>query len=364
MTQQIINVGSNELAGDGESLRTAFVKVNSNFTELYTTGGPVGPQGPSGDTGPTGPQGPGADQELNTNSNVSFRNLSIATTSTFNGPVLLNSSTNFVSTKAIFAGSQTGSLIELWNERSDVSDVNSILFLRKRGSSALLPNQTIGSIQFDGWQPINGYAKQYPNNKNFPGIRVDAGSVWNQNSAATEIKLLNRVSYNPLYPFPYNQPNNNSTDTTVIETLVATPNVVSFHSFNFSMHEPLQGFNNLSTNVLTQVAETGVFGIQRILPARTNSGNYFRVANNSAYSSSTNELLGIPSDISFRVRTDHVGYWQQGFGGLNTSTQGQITWIAGNTSTWSNNKNAPSIVKGASLNLNSIRYHESQRRGD
>lgn len=36
MTKQTINVGSTELAGDGESIRSAFVKVNSNFTELYT----------------------------------------------------------------------------------------------------------------------------------------------------------------------------------------------------------------------------------------------------------------------------------------------------------------------------------------
>jgi hypothetical protein len=60
MTQQTINVGSNELAGDGESLRTAFQKVNSNFTELYTTGGPrgyTGSQGSTGTVGFTGSQG-------------------------------------------------------------------------------------------------------------------------------------------------------------------------------------------------------------------------------------------------------------------------------------------------------------------
>lgn len=60
MTQQTINVGTNELAGDGESLRTAFQKVNSNFTELYTTGGPRGydgSQGVVGFTGSTGTQG-------------------------------------------------------------------------------------------------------------------------------------------------------------------------------------------------------------------------------------------------------------------------------------------------------------------
>jgi len=58
MSQQVINVGSGELAGDGESLRSALTKVNANFTELYTTGGPSGPQGPSGSPGASGPQGP------------------------------------------------------------------------------------------------------------------------------------------------------------------------------------------------------------------------------------------------------------------------------------------------------------------
>lgn len=35
MTQEIINVGSTELSGDGEPIRDAFIKANQNFTELY-----------------------------------------------------------------------------------------------------------------------------------------------------------------------------------------------------------------------------------------------------------------------------------------------------------------------------------------
>lgn len=35
MAQKIINTGSSELAGDGESIRSAFTKINDNFTELY-----------------------------------------------------------------------------------------------------------------------------------------------------------------------------------------------------------------------------------------------------------------------------------------------------------------------------------------
>jgi hypothetical protein len=36
MTKQTINVGSGELTGDGESLRSALVKTNDNFNEIYT----------------------------------------------------------------------------------------------------------------------------------------------------------------------------------------------------------------------------------------------------------------------------------------------------------------------------------------
>lgn len=35
MTKLIIDIGSAELAGDGESLRSAFAKINNNFNELY-----------------------------------------------------------------------------------------------------------------------------------------------------------------------------------------------------------------------------------------------------------------------------------------------------------------------------------------
>ena len=35
MTQQIIDVGTVANDGTGDSLRTAFIKTNDNFTELY-----------------------------------------------------------------------------------------------------------------------------------------------------------------------------------------------------------------------------------------------------------------------------------------------------------------------------------------
>lgn len=36
MSQENINIGSTPNAGDGDPLRTAFTKINYNFTELYT----------------------------------------------------------------------------------------------------------------------------------------------------------------------------------------------------------------------------------------------------------------------------------------------------------------------------------------
>lgn len=58
MTKQIINVGSAEQSGDGESIRSAFIKVNYNFDELYqATSGPSGAQGIQGTQGRQGLQG-------------------------------------------------------------------------------------------------------------------------------------------------------------------------------------------------------------------------------------------------------------------------------------------------------------------
>jgi hypothetical protein len=71
MNIEIINTGTSANSGNGDSIRTAFYKVNKNFNEVvstlntFTGGsgtiGPTGPQGeigPQGETGPTGPTGP------------------------------------------------------------------------------------------------------------------------------------------------------------------------------------------------------------------------------------------------------------------------------------------------------------------
>ena len=39
MAQQNINIGTSANKGDGDPLRTAFDKINDNFTELYAGGG-------------------------------------------------------------------------------------------------------------------------------------------------------------------------------------------------------------------------------------------------------------------------------------------------------------------------------------
>jgi len=134
-----INTGTNPNAGDGDSIRLAFTKINTNFVEvsdqlvniasattstlvagtytlvLSTTGtislndvtfvgelgpsGVAGPQGPQGVTGAQGPQGvTGAqgpqgvvgptgpsrtDQDLYTTSSVTFSNLTVTNTSSF-----------------------------------------------------------------------------------------------------------------------------------------------------------------------------------------------------------------------------------------------------------------------------------------
>jgi hypothetical protein len=38
MTQEVINVGAQPNDGEGDPLRTAFQKINNNFTQLYSTG--------------------------------------------------------------------------------------------------------------------------------------------------------------------------------------------------------------------------------------------------------------------------------------------------------------------------------------
>ena len=45
MTQQTINIGNQPGDGTGDPARTAFTKVNQNFTEVYTNSTPAGTSG-------------------------------------------------------------------------------------------------------------------------------------------------------------------------------------------------------------------------------------------------------------------------------------------------------------------------------
>jgi hypothetical protein len=58
MTVQIINIGSSETSGDGESIRSAFNKINDNFASFRNgysgSQGPIGYDGSQGDTGYVG----------------------------------------------------------------------------------------------------------------------------------------------------------------------------------------------------------------------------------------------------------------------------------------------------------------------
>ena len=49
MTKQIINIGATANDRTGDSLRTAFNKVNENFAELYARSVPTTSQGSMGD---------------------------------------------------------------------------------------------------------------------------------------------------------------------------------------------------------------------------------------------------------------------------------------------------------------------------
>lgn len=57
MSQQTIGIGSAANDGTGDPLRTAFLKCNGNFDELYAIVPVPGPQGPQGPTGAQGPKG-------------------------------------------------------------------------------------------------------------------------------------------------------------------------------------------------------------------------------------------------------------------------------------------------------------------
>jgi hypothetical protein len=51
MAKQTVNIGTSVNKGDGDPLRTAFTKINENFTELYVIPGPYANDAAAGAAG-------------------------------------------------------------------------------------------------------------------------------------------------------------------------------------------------------------------------------------------------------------------------------------------------------------------------
>lgn len=174
-----------------------------------------------------------------------------------------------------------------------------------------------------------------------------ADANWSANNAATRIQFLNRITYTPSLPFPYNQTNSQTTDSTVISSLEIRPNSTLLRGILFTLDDPFQGYNSL--NESSEVTQ-GLFGLNRIGVTTPGSiGNTIQLINNSAAG------VGSPGSIMVHSRTDHIPYWTASKGGLNTSTQGQVNWISTDGILSKNNDISGSLVKGAHLALNGMR---------
>ena len=97
MAKQIINIGSGELTGDGESLRSAFDKINDNFDEVYTGSGTT----LSSDTTPS----LGGNLDLSGNDITGIGNLNITGNITATGSISASVDySNLTSTPTTLAG--------------------------------------------------------------------------------------------------------------------------------------------------------------------------------------------------------------------------------------------------------------------
>lgn len=209
MSKQTINVGSGELTGDGESLRSAFQKINSNFTELY--GEKIGPTGP---IGPQGPAGISADQLLNTTNTVKFVSLTV-TNSLVVGGFPLNDKGIFpsiystLSTTLVVGNYNTGTegsvLIRGYgqnrtNGTSSSGGQASIYFESSRGTSdsplPLNTSQILGQLSaggYDGNKWTSQYDSNPQNNLYSPGnLFFSSAETWT-NSFGTGSNTLTNV---------------------------------------------------------------------------------------------------------------------------------------------------------------------------
>lgn len=231
MTIQYINTGSSANAGDGDSLRSAFIKVNNNFAYLSTaTGnggngyaGSVGYTGSAGtsdgtgytgsagtSTGYTGSAGPGEvyNQSLNTTDDVIFRSVNSARTISaggypldVNGQALLAFANTVTSTGSAalvvsnyISGQQAVINIRGWAQHNIgpalAGPNSSIVFEGAMGTpslpGAVVNNQSIGSINFGGYNG-NAWTNSLLNGGGYnPGaILMYASETWSGNATTS-----------------------------------------------------------------------------------------------------------------------------------------------------------------------------------
>ncbi len=183
MTIQTINTGSSANAGNGDTLRSAFSKINSNFTyinssltNLILSGGLIGPTGPQGDVGPPGPQGdPGigggevtfgqggrfAIYFENGTSIASTNSLSFnTTTNTLLFGNAINTSSNIFHTRQVYS-SNFGDGVT-FSQHHETPDVTNFTFYRTRGTSdtplPLRTNDDVADIAFISVNNLNTYS--------------------------------------------------------------------------------------------------------------------------------------------------------------------------------------------------------------
>lgn len=190
MAIQYINTGSSANAGDGDSLRSAFIKVNNNFSYLSTTTGAggngytgsqgvrgyTGSKGADGTNGYTGSRGQQGDPGVGTTSYGGTGQLPFYSTSgTTLSPVMGLSYTTATNLFSIGNNLHDGNLYVIRNsstltsmvtfaQHHDQQDAANFTFLRTRGTSlsrtAVQLGDEIAEISFtgnDGTNSVNGF---------------------------------------------------------------------------------------------------------------------------------------------------------------------------------------------------------------
>ena len=268
--------------------------------------------------------------------------------------------------RAIFTATTGASnSVQIWSNSTTASDMNSLRFMRRRTGGSIT-NTRIGSIDFDVSQPTHGFANDYPANRVFPGIRSRTQIGTASQGVSTTLEFFNRVTTDAsgLSPYPFSGvgTGGNTTDTNVIMTLFLDPvQGQTNRGLGYQSLDPYQGYNTFAGTGTALI--TGIFGINRL---GGDTGNTLVLRNGTAGQRTDGVSANLTNQfgfISLRTRSDLIDYQTKTRGGLNTSTQGQISWVINeNNPTWAtNNNNGPSVVKGSNLSLNTVRYSKLDR---